>query len=105
GKSTLLLQISAQIADKDLTVLYISGEESMQQTKLRAERLGVKTENLYVLSETNLHQIIPQIDDIKPDFVVVDSIQTMFKEEVTSAPGSVTQVREKIGRASCSDRE
>src|SRR5699024_7634178 len=94
GKSTLLLQISAQIADKDLTVLYISGEESMQQTKLRAERLGVKTENLYVLSETNLHQIIHQIDDIKPDFVVVDSIQTMFKEEVTSAPGSVTQVRE-----------
>src|SRR5699024_10694669 len=94
GKSTLLLQISAQIADKDLTVLYISGEESMQQTKLRAERLGVKTENLYVLSETNLHQIIHQIDDIKPDIVVVDSIQTMFKEEATSAPGSVTQVRE-----------
>lgn len=94
GKSTLLLQTSAQIADKKLTVLYISGEESMQQTKLRAERLAVNTDKLYVLSETNMHQIIHQIEEVKPDFVVIDSIQTMFKEEVTSAPGSVTQVRE-----------
>ena len=94
GKSTLLLQTSAQIADKKLTVLYISGEESMQQTKLRAEQLAINTDKLYVLSETNMHQIIHQIEEVKPDFVVIDSIQTMFKEEVTSAPGSVTQVRE-----------
>lgn len=94
GKSTLLLQTSAQIAAKDLTVLYISGEESIQQTKLRADRLHVDADKLYVLSETNLQQIVHQIEEIKPDFVVVDSIQTMFKEEVTSAPGSVTQVRE-----------
>jgi len=94
GKSTLLLQTSAQIAAKDLTVLYISGEESIQQTKLRADRLYVDADKLYVLAETNLHQIIHHIENIKPDFVVVDSIQTMFKEEVSSAPGSVTQVRE-----------
>src|SRR5699024_11576954 len=94
GKSTLLLQTSAQVAAKDLTVLYISGEESMQQTKLRAERLGITTDKLFVLSETNLHLIMHQIEEVKPDFVVIDSIQTMFKEEVTSAPGSVTQVRE-----------
>lgn len=94
GKSTLLLQTSAQIAEKELTVLYISGEESMQQTKLRAERLAIDTDKLYVLSETNMHQIMHQIEEVKPDFVVIDSIQTMFKEEVTSAPGSVTQVRE-----------
>src|SRR5699024_4627462 len=82
------------IAAKDLTVLYISGEESIQQTKLRADRLYVDADKLYVLAETNLHQIIHHIENIKPDFVVVDSIQTMFKEEVSSAPGSVTQVRE-----------
>src|SRR5699024_6995991 len=94
GKSTLLLQTSAQIAKRDLTVLYISGEESMQQTKLRANRLGIDADQLYVLAETNLYNILHHIDELKPEFVVVDSIQTMFKEEVTSAPGSVSQVRE-----------
>lgn len=94
GKSTLLLQTSAQIANKPLSVLYISGEESIQQTKLRADRLDVQTDLLYVLAETNLTQILHHIEQIKPDFVVIDSIQTIFKEEVTSAPGSVSQVRE-----------
>ncbi|MEI3607911.1 DNA repair protein RadA [Pseudogracilibacillus sp. SE30717A] len=94
GKSTLLLQTSAQIASKKLRVLYISGEESLQQTKLRANRLGMDEEELYVLAETNLHNILLHIEQLKPAFVVVDSIQTIFKEEVTSAPGSVSQVRE-----------
>ncbi|MBP1949980.1 DNA repair protein RadA [Virgibacillus litoralis] len=94
GKSTLLLQISAQLAEKQLPVLYISGEESTRQTKLRADRLGVKSDLLYVLAETNLLDIANQIEQIKPSFVVIDSIQTIFREEVTSAPGSVSQVRE-----------
>ncbi|MFD1038199.1 DNA repair protein RadA [Virgibacillus byunsanensis] len=94
GKSTLLLQISSQLAEKQLPVLYISGEESTRQTKLRAERLGVKADLLYVLAETNLYDIGNQIEKLKPSFVVIDSIQTIFREEVTSAPGSVSQVRE-----------
>lgn len=94
GKSTLLLQISSQLADKQLPVLYISGEESAKQTKLRADRLAIKSDLLYVLAETNLYDISNQILKLKPSFVVIDSIQTMFREEVTSAPGSVSQVRE-----------
>ncbi|WP_067842558.1 DNA repair protein RadA [Amphibacillus sediminis] len=94
GKSTLLLQISNQLAYQNVSVLYISGEESTRQTKLRADRLGVDSEQLYVLSETNLQLISAQIDQLKPEFIVIDSIQTIFKDEVTSAPGSVTQVRE-----------
>ncbi|MGM8212732.1 DNA repair protein RadA [Virgibacillus sp. W0430] len=94
GKSTLLLQISAQLADKELTVLYISGEESTQQTKLRADRLAIRSEHLFVLSETNMLDISQQIEQLKPNFVVIDSIQTVFREEITSAPGSVSQVRE-----------
>lgn len=94
GKSTLLLQISSQLADKQLPVLYISGEESAKQTKLRADRLAIKSNLLYVLAETNLYDISNQISKLKPSFVVIDSIQTIFREEVTSAPGSVSQVRE-----------
>lgn len=94
GKSTLLLQISAQLAEKELPVLYISGEESTQQTKLRADRLGIAADSLYVLAETNLFDISEQINEIQPSVVIIDSIQTMFREEVTSAAGSVTQVRE-----------
>lgn len=94
GKSTLLLQTSAQLAKKDMPILYISGEESIQQTKLRADRLGIDVDSLYVLAETNLHNIVHQIEETKPTFVVIDSIQTIFREEVTSAPGSVSQVRE-----------
>jgi len=94
GKSTLLLQISSRIASKKLSVLYVSGEESTEQTKLRADRLDIKEEALYILAETNLHDITHYIKELKPAFVVIDSIQTMFKEEITSAPGSVSQVRE-----------
>ncbi|MDL4841356.1 DNA repair protein RadA [Aquibacillus rhizosphaerae] len=94
GKSTLLLQVSDQLASKNLSVLYISGEESIRQTKLRADRLGVTSKNLYVLAETNLLDISNQIEKLEPSFVVIDSIQTIFREEVTSAPGSVSQVRE-----------
>ncbi|WP_010095810.1 DNA repair protein RadA [Ornithinibacillus scapharcae] len=94
GKSTLLLQVSSQLADQELPVLYISGEESTRQTKLRAERLGVNSDLLYVLSETNLQDIANHIEDLKPALVVIDSIQTIYREEVSSAPGSVSQVRE-----------
>lgn len=94
GKSTLLLQVSALLSNKGQRVLYISGEESIRQTKLRAERLGVKSEELYIYSETNLEYLHQTIEEVKPKFVVVDSIQTVHHPEVTSAPGSVSQVRE-----------
>ncbi|MEH7180872.1 DNA repair protein RadA [Neobacillus vireti] len=94
GKSTLLLQVSSQLANKGNKVLYISGEESLRQTKLRAERLGVQSENLLVYSETNLEEINRNIESTSPSFVIIDSIQTVFHPEVTSAPGSVSQVRE-----------
>lgn len=94
GKSTLLLQTSNNIANEYGKVLYISGEESEEQIKIRGDRLGVKTSNLYILSETNLDLIEAYIDELNPIFVIVDSIQTVYKESVTSAPGSVSQVRE-----------
>ena len=94
GKSTLLLQVSSQLANKNHSVLYISGEESMRQTKLRADRLGVSSDNLLVYSETSLEEISRTIDQVNPSFVIIDSIQTIFHPEVTSAPGSVSQVRE-----------
>lgn len=94
GKSTILLQISSQLANKRVPVLYVSGEESTQQTKLRADRLGIKSDLLYVLAETDLYDISKHISDLKPSFIVIDSIQTIYNEEVTSAPGSVSQVRE-----------
>jgi len=94
GKSTLLLQVSAQLASKDYDVLYISGEESVKQTKLRAVRLGVTSDHLFVYSETDMGMIEQAIEAINPDFVIIDSIQTVFHPDVTSAPGSVSQVRE-----------
>jgi DNA repair protein RadA/Sms len=94
GKSTLLLQVSSQLANKGHLVLYISGEESLQQTKLRAERLGISSGNLLVYAETNLEEINRTIDSTNPTFVIIDSIQTVFHPEVTSAPGSVSQIRE-----------
>ncbi|RST71745.1 DNA repair protein RadA [Siminovitchia acidinfaciens] len=94
GKSTLLLQVSSQLAGTDRKVLYISGEESVKQTKLRADRLNVSSPSLYIYAETNLEFIHQTISDLSPDFVVVDSIQTVYHPEVTSAPGSVSQVRE-----------
>jgi DNA repair protein RadA/Sms len=94
GKSTLLLQTSHALASKALTVLYISGEESVRQTRLRADRLGALTESLYVLCETNMEQINDAIESVQPDFLVIDSIQTVYDPNVPSAPGSVSQVRE-----------
>lgn len=93
GKSTLLLQICGMIGRKE-KILYITGEESQRQLKMRAMRLGVDSGEIYVLAETDLNQVISAIDDMKPDVVIIDSIQTMYDTEVASAPGSVTQVRE-----------
>lgn len=93
GKSTLLLQI-CETAGKNHKILYISGEESEGQIKLRAERLGVRTENLYLISETDTEAIISMITDLRPDIVIIDSIQTMHREDIASAAGSVPQVRE-----------
>ncbi len=94
GKSTLLLQVSSQLANNNHDVLYISGEESVKQTKLRAVRLGVSSEHLYVYSETDMGMIEHAINELNPNFVIIDSIQTVFHPDVTSAPGSVSQVRE-----------
>jgi len=93
GKSTLLMQIS-ECLGANRRVLYISGEESGGQLKLRAKRLGVSGKNLYVLTETNLDSILKEADKIKPDIMIVDSIQTIYDDMIKSAPGSVTQVRE-----------
>ena len=94
GKSTLLLQVCRNIAAAGKKVLYISGEESLKQIKLRANRIGQVTGDLRFLCETNLEAIEESIREEKPDMVVIDSIQTMYREEISSAPGSVSQVRE-----------
>ena len=94
GKSTLLLQISQTLADKKLKLLYISGEESMPQIKLRASRMGVTSDNIYLVSENNMDNVNFHVAETKPDILIVDSIQTMYDARVTSAPGSVSQVRE-----------
>ncbi len=93
GKSTLLLQICEFLGD-DHTILYVSGEESTRQIKLRADRLGVKTENLYLLAETDAEAICDTIVAEKPEIVIIDSIQTMGIRDISSAQGSITQVRE-----------
>lgn len=96
GKSTLLLQVCRNLADQ-VSVLYISGEESLKQIKLRAQRIGAFGDRLRLLCETNLDMIRQVIEKEKPTVVVIDSIQTMYNEEVSSAPGSVSQVRESTG--------
>lgn len=93
GKSTLLLQICQYLGQKH-TVLYISGEESARQLKLRAERLGVSSERLYILTETDAQAVCDTIASSKPDIVIIDSIQTMQIQQLSSSPGSLTQVRE-----------
>ena len=98
GKSTLLLQTSHALTQSGLRVLYVSGEESVRQTKLRADRLGALSAELYVLCETNMDLIEEAINSIQPQFLVIDSIQTVYIPEVTSAPGSVAQVRECTAR-------
>lgn len=94
GKSTLLLQVCQKLCENKKKILYISGEESLKQIKLRANRIGKFKDDMYLLCETNLEVIRGVIEQRKPDVVVIDSIQTMYSEEVASAPGSVSQVRE-----------
>lgn len=94
GKSTLLLQVCRNLSAQGLSVLYVSGEESLQQIKIRAERIGTFTDHLQLLCETNLELIREVIERQKPQIVVIDSVQTMYNESVGSAPGSVSQVRE-----------
>lgn len=94
GKSTLLLQCAHEIAKRYGTVLYVSGEESEEQIKIRGDRLSATAEKLFIVSETSMEVIEGHIRDLKPAFVIIDSIQTVYTEKVTSAPGSVSQVRE-----------
>ncbi|NGX36675.1 MAG: DNA repair protein RadA, partial [Candidatus Anoxychlamydiales bacterium] len=94
GKSTLLLQLSNTFALQNKKVLYISAEESLEQTSLRAQRIGIDNENIFLFSETNFSAIKLQIDQIKPDILIVDSIQIIYKPEIGASPGSVVQVRE-----------
>jgi DNA repair protein RadA/Sms len=98
GKSTLLLQMMNCLASKGKRVLYISGEESLQQTKMRAERLGIFSEPLFVVSETSLEKILQDIQTLKPSAAVVDSIQTIYSSDLPTTPGSITQVREASSR-------
>jgi DNA repair protein RadA/Sms len=98
GKSTLVLQAAAALANEERPVLYVSGEESAQQLKLRADRLGVSGEHLLVLSETDLDEIFNAAEAVNPGLLIVDSIQTVMVDEITSAAGSVSQVRECTAR-------
>lgn len=94
GKSTMLLQLAKSFADSGLKVLYVCGEESTEQTSLRAQRLGIMSDRLYLLSETLFSSICSQIEHLNPDILVIDSVQIVYKSEIASAPGSVSQVRE-----------
>ena len=94
GKSTLLLQMSGILAGKGYSVLYISGEESLQQIKMRADRLEGQSGDILLLSETSLDSVEMVMEQKKPQIVIIDSIQTMFREDISASPGSVSQVRE-----------
>lgn len=94
GKSTLLLQVSGRLSDQGGKLLYVSGEESANQIKMRAQRLGVSGSEFYLYPETDMGSILQNIEDLKPDYVIIDSVQTMQMPEVTSAVGSVAQIRE-----------
>jgi DNA repair protein RadA/Sms len=94
GKSTIVIQMADKLSQTGAKVLYVSGEESEKQIKMRGERLGLNAENLFLLPETNLENILAETERSKPDLVIVDSIQTVFSEKIESAPGSVSQVRE-----------
>lgn len=93
GKSTLLLQTSDELAKLGMKILYVSGEESAAQIKMRADRLGVKDEKIYLLSQTDIDEIIKEIDELNPNIIIVDSIQTLYDSEIGAMPGSVSQVR------------
>lgn len=92
GKSTLLLQLA--VTTKSLRVLYVSGEESDQQIKMRSERIGVENDNCLILTETNIQNIFTQAEEIQPELLVIDSIQTLYSSQIESSPGSISQVRE-----------
>lgn len=93
GKSTILLQLCGEVGEKE-KILYVTGEESERQLKMRAQRLGVTNGLIYVLAETDISAVLSCIDELKPDIVIIDSIQTMYDSEVSSTPGSISQVRE-----------
>lgn len=97
GKSTIVIQMADHLGRNGAKVLYVSGEESERQIKMRGERLGLAAENLFLLPETNLQNIVAETEKLRPDVVIVDSIQTVFSEKIESAPGSVSQVREVAG--------
>ena len=97
GKSTLLLQVCRNLTAAGQKILYVSGEESLQQIRMRADRMGTFSENMFLLCETNLDNIQEAISTVNPQAVIIDSIQTMYNEAVSSAPGSVSQVRESTG--------
>jgi len=94
GKSTIVLQIAHRLAVNDSIVLYVSGEESERQIKMRGERIGINAERLFLLPETNLGSILAETDSLRPDFLIVDSIQTIHSDKIESAAGSVSQVRD-----------
>ena len=98
GKSTIVIQMADKLSQSDTKVLYVSGEESERQIKMRGERLGLGAENLFLLPETNLQSILGEIEKLRPDIIIVDSIQTVFSEKIESAPGSVSQVRDVAGQ-------
>ncbi|MFQ6069542.1 MAG: DNA repair protein RadA [Candidatus Aminicenantales bacterium] len=94
GKSTLLLQVTREISSLGKKILYVSGEESLEQIKIRGDRLGLKGEKIYLLAETNMERIITQADKLSPDVLVIDSVQTVFSSKLSSSPGTISQVRE-----------
>lgn len=94
GKSTLSVQVANNIANKDLNVLYVSGEESAKQIKMRSDRLRIKSDKLFILAETNMDIITSIVEKINPQIIIIDSIQTMYNPSIESAPGSVSQVRD-----------
>jgi DNA repair protein RadA/Sms len=94
GKSTLMLQLASSLSQKGLNVLYVSGEESVEQTSLRAKRLGLGSSSIYLVSEIRYETILNHIDQVNPDILIIDSIQILYKDDLVSSPGSVTQVRE-----------
>ncbi len=98
GKSTIVLQMAERLVSNGSKLLYVSGEESERQIKMRGERLGINAESLFLLPETNIETIFGEVERLKPELVIVDSIQTVFSSKIDSAPGSVSQVREVAGQ-------
>ena len=92
GKSTLLLQICGNIPDAK--ILYVTGEESQRQLKMRSQRLGVSSDNLFVLAETDINAVTQSVEDLRPDILIIDSVQTMYNNDIASAPGSIGQVKD-----------